>query len=476
MTVWLRSSARLTIALALGAQLGLPHDASAQPPADPAAPKIAELKLRLEDLERRLGQEIAEVRQEIADLEGPAQRAAATNPQPAAAAQTPETFARDGETVARVNNRPLDPALQGFMAIPGTPARVKVDGYAKLDAIVDSKPAGNTDRFVPSTIPVGLTDAQQTASSTLHVRQTRINVDFRSPTELGSDFRTFAEIDFFGPDGPVDPRLRHFYGQLANVLIGQTWTTFTDVDAVPDTLDDGAPIGVSKLRQAQVRYTKPLGAGQSLAFAAERPVTEARAVDASTAAYSPAPDFIVRYRFDASRGHLQAGSVFRSLGYRGSTRNSTTLGAGVNVAGLWKAPNTDLLIGSVTYGHGIGRYVDTFAGTNSDLDLADSGSDVTALPAVAAYAAYTHYWPNRFRSTGTFGYGRVDTTDQQPAGAFADSYYFAANLLWNAVGSLNVGAEYLFGTHSLRSGDDAHASRVQFAAKYDFFRKRPLTP
>jgi hypothetical protein len=52
----------------------------------------------------------------------------------------------------------------------------------------------------------------------------------------------------------------------------------------------------------------------------------------------------------------------------------------------------------------------------------------------------------------------------------------AANLLWNAVGSLNVGVEYLFGTHSIKSGDDAHASRVQLAAKYDFFRKRPMTP
>jgi DcaP outer membrane protein len=351
-----------------------------------------------------------------------------------------------------------------------------VDGYAKLDTNIDTKPAGNPDRFVPSTIPIGLSDAQQTAGSTMHARQTRINVDFRSPTELGSDFRTFAEIDFFGSDGPVDLRMRHFFGQLANVLVGQTWTTFTDADAVPDTLDDGAPVGASKLRQAQVRYTRALRPGHSLAVAAERPVTEARDINAFSGAYSPAPDVIVRYRFDASRGHLQAASIFRSLGYHGSERNTTILGTGINIASVWKVPNDDVVIGSVTYGRGIARYIDTLSGTNSDLDLNDAGTDVAALPAVAGYGAYTHFWPNRFRSTGTFGYGRVDTSEQQPASSFVDSYYVAANLLWNAVGSLNVGAEYLYGTHSVRSGDDAHASRVQIAAKYDFFRKRPLVP
>jgi hypothetical protein len=480
------TSAHWKVALGIAVLTVLPHAAGAQAPSQASVLRIEDLKRQLEDLERKLALEIAAVRQQISVLEAqggpPATPSGAAAVQAAAGApvnQAPagdETFSRDRESVARVDNRPLDPAMLGFIAIPGTPARVKVDGYAKLDTNIDTKPAGNPDRFVPSTIPVGLTDAQQTASSTMHVRQTRINVDFRSPTELGSDFRTFAEIDFFGSGGPVDPRMRHFYGQLSNVLVGQTWTTFTDVDAVPDTLDDGAPVGVSKLRQAQVRFTKRLAQGQSLALAVERPLTEARDIDASTGAYSPAPDFVARYRFDGSGRHLQVGSVFRSLGYHGAARNTTKLGVGVNIAGVWTAPNKDLVIGSMTYGRGIARYIDTLAGTNSDLDVNDDGSDLKALPAVAAYGAYTHYWPNRLRSTGTFGYGRVDTTDRQPASAFADSYYFAANLLWNAVGSLNVGVEYLFGTHAIRSGDDAHASRVQLAAKYDFFRKRPLAP
>ena len=378
--------------------------------------------------------------------------------------------------MARVNNQPLDPALQGFLAIPGTPARLKFDGYAKLDTIVDTKPAGNSDTFVPSSIPVGLTDAERVASSTLHVRQTRLNLDFRSPTEFGADFRTYAEIDFFGTSGSLDPRMRHFYGQVMNVLIGQTWTTFTDVDAFPDTLDISGPAGVSLLRQAQVRYTQPLNGGQSLAFAIERPLTQAPQTTNGGGAYNPAPDVIVRYRLERDRSHLQAGTIVRALGYRTAARNTTTLGAGFNVSGTWKVTPQDLIMAYVAYGAGIARYVDNLAGMGADLDRDETATGVTALPALGTYAALTHQWPRSFRSTGVIGYSSIDNTAGQADSVFHSSYYASANLLWNPVGSLNVGVEYLFGTHQLKGGADAHASRLQFAAKYDFFRKRPLEP
>ncbi len=440
-------------------------------------PSLDDLKRQLADFERTTAAQIAAFREQIAALEPSGAGSATPSVQASMpTAQGPETFARDPETVARVNNAPLDPSLQGFIPIPGTPARMKIDGYAKLDTIVDTKPAGNTDRFIPSTMPVGLTDAEQTPSTTLHIRQTRINVDFRSPTTIGSDLRTFAEIDFFGPNAPFDPRLRHFYGQLANFLVGQTWTTFTDPDAFPDSLDDNGSSVATKLRQAQVRYTQRLKPGHSLAFAIERPLIESRQLSSTGASYSPAPDMIVRYRFDSSHGHVQAGSLFRTLGYRITDRRETTLGVGGNVDGVLTLANGDTAIGYAAFGRGIARYVENLGGTNSDLDLNDAGTDIAALQAFGAYGAYTHVWPRRLRSTGVFGYTHVDPTNPQPAAAFLDSYYWLGNLLWNPAGSLNVGVEYLFGTHDIKDGEGAHASRVQFSAKYDFFRKRPLTP
>jgi len=467
------------LAVVVAALGGSPPAALAQNTSSPQS--VEELQRRVTEIEQAMQAQIAALRQQIADLEAKlpvAQPAPPPAGQSAAAGGTSleESFARDRESVARVDNRPLDPALQGFFAIPGTPARLKIDGYAKLDTIVDARPAGNSDQFVPSSIPVGLADVQRVASSTLHVRQTRINLDFRSPTDLGPDFRTFAEIDFFGASGAVDPRMRHFYGQLMNVLIGQTWTTFTDVDAFPDTLDISGPAGISLLRQAQVRYTQPLTHGQSLAFAVERPLTQAPPTTEGGAAYSPAPDVIARYRVERSGAHLQVGSLFRALGYRTATENSTTLGVGFNASGAWKATARDLFIGYAAYGSGIARYIDNLAGLGADLDRSESMTAVTALPALGTYAAYTRRWPRSFRSTGVVGYSRIDNTTTQAASAFHDSYYVSSNLVWNPAGSLNVGVEYLFGTRQLRDGSGAHASRLQLAAKYDFFRKRPLEP
>jgi hypothetical protein len=484
MTVGLGAASFRSVGPVVCAVVGLvavPRTSTAQDPQP--SQTIIELQQRLDEIERTMKTQVATLRQQIADLEAKqpiAQTQGATGaaaPPPAGSGSAQEaTFARDRESVARVNNQPLDPALQGFVPIPGTPARLKVDGYAKLDTIVDASPAGNTDQFFPSSIPVGLTDAQRVASTTLHVRQTRLNLDFRSPADFGGDFRTYAEIDFFGTSGSLDPRMRHFYGQVMNLLIGQTWTTFTDVDAFPDTLDFSGPAGISLLRQAQVRYTQPLRGRQSLAFAIERPLTQAPQTPDGGAAYSPAPDVIVRYRLERDRSHLQVGTLVRALGYRVAARNKTTAGVGFNASGAWKATDQDLVIGYVAYGAGIARYIDNLAAMGADLDRNETNTGVTALSALGTYTALTHQWPRRFRTTGVLGYSSIDNTAAQAATAFRNSYYVATNLLWNPAGSLNVGVEYLFGTHRLKDGADAHASRVQFAAKYDLFRKRALEP
>ena len=162
----------LTVACAAAGLAGVPRVSAAQD-AQPAA-AIAELRQRLDEIERTMQAQVAALRQQIADLEGDAAAQARARrdrrPPPLSARRRRKTtFSRDRESVARVNNQPLDPALQGFLSIPGTPARLKFDGYAKLDTIIDAKPAGNTDQFVPSSIPIGLTDAQRVASTT-HAR------------------------------------------------------------------------------------------------------------------------------------------------------------------------------------------------------------------------------------------------------------------------------------------------------------------
>jgi hypothetical protein len=480
------------VAVLVGIAVTIAAPSAAQSLDPAAAQSLDDLKRQLDAFERAtrvqidaLRAQVALQEAELARLRSAAPAASAAAPGAAAAppsgrgvvsaTATQETFSRERETVARIDNVPIDPAMIGFFGIPNTPARLKVDGYAKLDAIFDPRPAGNPDQFNVGGLPIDLPEGEQVANTNIHARQTRVQLDFRSPSALGPDFRAFAEIDFFGSSGAVDPRMRHFYGQLQNVLLGQTWTTFTDVDAFPDQLDFAGPAGISFLRQPQIRYTQPIARGQSLAFAIEKATVQAPQITTSGSSYTPAPDVVVRYRFERALGHVQLGSVSRVLGYRIAARNRKNYGYAVNASGGLKVFSEDRVMGYVMSGRGAARYVDNISGLNSDLDLNDPGTEVQPLGVFGTYLAFTHRWPHRLRSTVVYGYSSIDNTAAQSAAAYRDGHYFSGNLLFNPLGGgLNLGVEYLVGQKTQHDAAHGTASRIQFAAKYDLYRKRPV--
>jgi lysozyme family protein len=112
--------------------------------------------------------------------------------------------------------------------------------------------------------------------------------------------------------------------------LGQTWTTFTDPDNKPDALDLEGPAGVIDTRQAQFRYTKPLGNGHSLAFSVERPDVQAPTLSPGGQATDPAPDFAARYLHEADQWHTQISSLYRAIGYNSGPRTQTIFGWGLN--------------------------------------------------------------------------------------------------------------------------------------------------
>jgi hypothetical protein len=110
--------------------------------------------------------------------------------------------------------------------IPGTDASFSIGGYAKVDLIKDFDSIGNAYDFQTNSIPVaGSAAADLDGRTTIHARETRINLEFRAAKR----FRAFVEGDFYG-DGNAF-RLRHAYGELGRLLGGQTWSTFQDISA-----------------------------------------------------------------------------------------------------------------------------------------------------------------------------------------------------------------------------------------------------
>jgi hypothetical protein len=348
--------------------------------------------------------------------------------------------------------------------------------------LVDSfAPIGSGDRFVTSSIPVqGTASAIEGPRLTMTAIPSRFNFDVRSPSTVG-DVRAFIEADFAGASGTL--RLRHAFFQWGQLLVGQTWSTFSDPEAEPDSIDFEGLNAISLFRQVQVRYGLPLTETLKLAVSLENPKPEVT----GAAGVNQLPDLVLRLRWDAGRalgslgiirklGHVQAAVVVRQLRVAPTSPPGTpavaTAGYGVGASGRittgWIFESDDLTF-SAYAGTGIARYItdlDTFGGQDAVIDAATGRLE--ALPVVAGYLGYEVGWTRQLRSTLTLGWVRVKTLDLQPADSLEKTLRGSANLIWAARARLDFVAEFLVGKRWNKDGSSGESSQLQVGTRYFF--------
>ncbi|WP_161827666.1 DcaP family trimeric outer membrane transporter [Steroidobacter agaridevorans] len=386
-----------------------------------------------------------------------------------------QTFAQDEEDAPRLYNAPMDPTYPGFFLLPGTHTLLRIDGSARADLIYDPRTPTMGDGFIPSSIPIASTSDHSNVNGS--IRGSRFMADFRIPYGESASARTFIQYDFFGPNGTTAPRLRHFYAQLNNILVGQTFTNFMDPDAFGDELDNQGVNAAVSVRLPQARYSFGLGGGASASIALEDPDSS---IDFSIAGApvtptTSAPDLTLHLRNEWENGHLQLASTFRDLGVEfPDGRRESTFGWGVNATGGIEVLGRNSIVLGLAYGHGIARYVGDTAGAGLDA-APESQTDLSlkALPLTAAYGSYQHYWNQNMRSSVTLGHVKVQNTSFQLPDTYHKSTYSGINLIWNPIGSLDVGAEFVYGWVEDKSGANADAPRFRITARYNFVKHRP---
>ena len=402
----------------------------------------------------------------------------APSPQVGDATATYRQFSEDNIAAARFDNVPLDPKYKGFFRLPGTQTILKIGGYFKTDFIYDLKPAGNTDSFIPSSFPIPTVVGVNNA--TVSIRPTRLSLDFRIPSTQLGDVRFYVEGDLFGTNATT-PRLRHAYAQVKNLLIGQTFSNFMDPDGFPDTLDFQGPNGMVSIRNPQLRYGFALTPSTTFYVSVEKPSSDIifKTPQFSSQPNAPSPDGAIRLRQEFERGHFQVAAIFRSIAAFVPTtptaKTDSVFGWGLNVSTGVKTFGKDNVILAVAAGHGISRYLQDTSGLGIDAEP-KSTTSLKATPAVGVEAAYQHYWLKSLRSSAVYSYAAVNNTAlfaSTTPGTYNHATYTGSNLIWNPYGSLNVGAEFLYGWTMEQSGQKANAPRIQFSAKYSFVKVDP---
>lgn len=359
------------------------------------------------------------------------------------------------------NNFVADPDFEGGIVMTGQDIALKIGGYVKADFIHDFDAIDQTDSFDTTTI---LTDSSERENSRFHARQSRLSFDARWLVD-DRVVRTFIEADFFGNTTTSASafRLRHAYGRIGRFTAGQTWTTFTDPSAVPQTLDvEGAVSNVNR-RQALARWDQPLLDG-SLLFAAalEDPnvVIESPTMLAGEAR-TDTPDFITRLRVEPEWGEFQVASIIRQLGFQptGMPEISETAW-GFNFTGsALMLPGTKAYY-QFTFGEGIGSY-------RGSPDVVATGPMTGEIvPVLGWLVGLKHEWNDRLSSNVTISEVTLDDFPGQDPASLKDTTYLAVNLIQNPFERVFWGIEYLYGVRQDVSGDEGSANRLQVSCGF----------
>lgn len=381
-----------------------------------------------------------------------------------------ETTSQDQLAASRIDNEPLDPRYPGYFRLPGTKTFLRIGGYFKTDFIYDLKPAGSAESFIPSSIPIP--SPVTVNNTTISVRPTRLNLDFLIPGGSAGNVRFFIEGDLFGSNATT-PRMRHAYAQVKNLLIGQTFSNFMDPDSGPDTLDFQGPNAQVSLRNPQIRYGFKIRPKTTFTLAVEKASSDIsfKVQDFTTQPNSPSPDGTLQLRRELNSGHVQLAALFRTVGgYLANGATDSVVAWGFNLTGAEKV-GQDRAVYQIEYGNGIQRYINDTSGLGIDAALKSTvDPHLKALPVTGAYGGYQHYWLPRLRSSLVYGYVQSQNTAYQPGSTFHQSNYSAGNVIWNPIGSLNVGTEFLYGWRVNKDGSSGNAPRIMFSAKYNFVK------
>lgn len=371
----------------------------------------------------------------------------------------------EGEAKPPIVERGIFPKA---LRIPGTDVYVAFGGYAKVDFIQDFDAIGNAFEFQTNSIPAeGTPDADHEGGTTLHARETRLSLEFRSG-DAPARYRVYFEGDFFGDNGSF--RMRHGYGEFGRILGGQTWSTFMDFSARPLTVDYEGPDSEVFVRQAMIRYTQPLSKHWTWAIAVENPSPQfVVPVTLTGEPRSKAPDVPTYFRWQSDRAHVQLAAIARQIRFDGEagSPNLSEVGWGFNLTGRTRTWNRDEVMGQIMHGEGVGRYVESFSGQSSDA-VVTAANELELLPVTAMVVGYIHHWSEELRSGISFSAAKVDTDPIQPGTAIEETRDARVNLIWTPYRLVDYAAEVLWGSRENIDGSEGDAFRLQFALVFRF--------
>ncbi len=359
-----------------------------------------------------------------------------------------------GERIEQLEIRSKDAVVLGDIGggfrLPGSETTLRLYGNVEAHLIHDLKATAPGDTFtnLPEQPLAG--GGARSGQTSLTAQTSRFGIESSTPTSLGS-FNTKLEMDFYAYCGAECNRnrlrLRHAYGEYGGFLVGQTWSTFMDLDNLPETVDFNGPIGAPFSRRTMIRYTYgDAKAGYRFALAAEDPDAGARM-----------PNLVARFDKSFDWGALNV----RGLAHEKRVGGDSRRGYGFGVGGSLKLTDKDLLMAQYAQVDGD---IDNLYGSNGY--FTDAAGQIDFDKNKGLVLGYARTFSDRLRGNAAFGMNRGKAAD-----GFFDNrtlQQLFVNLIYSPMKNVELGGEVILGERKTFAGEIGRMQRVDLMGRYSF--------
>jgi len=242
---------------------------------------------------------------------------------------------------------------------------------------------------------------------------------------------------------------------LPSWLTGQTWSTFMDLDNLPETVDFNGPPGATSRRPTMVRYTWNNPQLAKFQFALEEP---------SDGAHSP--NLIARVDKSYDWGGVSA----RIMSHEQRIGGISKRGMGLGLSGAYKLTGTTTLMAQYTLMDGdndgaylVGANYPVLDGTRLRLDRAQG-----------VVLGLSNVFSEKLRGTLAMGWVRSrQALGDDYVNAYGDEgnlrlFQWHAGLYYSPIKNVEFGTELLGGRRTTYGGATGNMTRLNLQARYLF--------
>lgn len=352
------------------------------------------------------------------------------------------------ETFAQEPAKPLEPLQDNSRSF-------KFYGLLEGHAVRDFGQSGPSDIFTDLAFQPLDTSGGPKGKTRYTGETSRLGLD-ASTAVNGAPLAAKIEIDFYGyaPEKQNRPRLRQAYAEYSGWLVGKTWSTFMDLDDLPETVDFNGPIGAPFSRRVMLRYAwGDADKGYKWTVALEQPKDQFGGGSSG----EKLPIFVARVDKTLANGAYN----FRVMSHEKRSPTDSKRGYGFGAGGRYKLSDKDTLMAQYTRVDGD---IDMLYGSNG-YGINPASGALTFDKNQGVVLGYARVFSSQLRSNVALGLNRGQTAQAIDNRSLNQLF---VNLIYTPIKNVDLGAELIYGQRKNFTNDAGTMRRIDLMARYSF--------